>query len=237
MNAFVEELVLLSGEPVMFGNIYVKHPTLREIVDYGEDNYYQSIGLFTQKPFDLKGQLYLDKKTMYTDVDEFDLFLSLYYHRSFGDKYKWLIGDYDFIIEMDDNNQKYLIDKRNGGKIDRLIYCQISQYLRDMNGIKQELSPGNLTAKIMLIKQEAASLKRSRKRKKKSMLSKYIKNIIWNKYSNYKYDDIWDLKIYQFIDGLSVISKNDNRDNTMIGIYTGNIDSKKFDFSKIELFS
>jgi len=236
----ISKLDLLMGGYIEINGIFVKHPTLQEVCDYGEDNYYNAIGLFANKPYDLRLMLYESGK-LYTDVDDYELFLGLFQSETYGDNWKWIIGDYNFQIDFNkDNNQFILHDYKRKIIIDKLVYYQISQLIRDINMMSNEkdYNPGDVKTQKFILEREFKKAKRKKNKKETSILKRYISTIVWSKFSSYTYDNIWKLSMYQFFDALDKISTNDHRENMMLGLYTGNIDTTKnpINMDKIDLF-
>ena len=92
----IEEIKLLRGDSYKINDkLTIKHPTIKEIVEYGEENYFRLINLFCLKPYDLIVQLY-DAGVDYADMTNYDLFLLLYIIDFYKEDIKWLIGDYEF---------------------------------------------------------------------------------------------------------------------------------------------
>ena len=119
--------------------------------------------------------------------------------------------------------------------IDLELYQKIQQILRKSNYIPEpeKYDPANEKAKEFIKK-----LKKNRRNAKKYIKSEFtladvISGVKWR--SGESYRNIFNLTMYQLYDGLSRLQVIDNYDNTMFGIYTGNIDSKKID-SKLSWF-
>jgi hypothetical protein len=244
----LDELSLLKGIPYKINDkLSIKHPTLNEIFEYGEENYFRAINLFCLKPYDLMVQL-SDMGVEYETINNYELFLMLYNIDYYKQDINWLLTtnvnqqQYNFQKYVNQqNNEIVLYDDVFDIKIDRLIYYEISTFLKQINDIseKNEFNPANKTAKKMILSEKKRELEKLQKSNKKfeSVLSKLISSIVWNENSKVNIQDVWNLHIYQVYNGLYKIQKRDNYKQTMQGIYAGTIDQSKIDLSKIDWVS
>lgn len=231
---YIDDLFLLSGEDYKINEkLKVRHPTIRDILYIGERKYWEYINLFCLKPYDLMVQLH-DLGIDYADVTDYDLFLLLY--REYKDALKWLIGYDEFEMKLNTvNNERVLYDSENDVLIDRLIYEQISSFIRAINLIsdKNEFNPGDETAKKMLIKQKRKELDRIKGKEQsfKSILGNQVSSVLLHK------SNVFDMPIYELNNMIFRLRKRDNYTNLMFGIYTGNIDTKDIDMEDIDWMS
>ncbi len=151
----------------------------------------------------------------------------------------------EFAVEYKNTKDKYnligsngmrlldlIIPKYNGIKIDRLLHYTINRYLRKVHGyeiddnVLRRKTGGTQTkrARIQLDRDD----KRAAKRKKfKSNLENYIITLVNCQEFKYDYDTVWDLHLNVFLASLRQIMKNKGTYFNHVGIFTGNIDSKK----------
>lgn len=91
-----DELKIYRGEDYHLSeDIVIHQPTLNEICDYGESNYYSMIYNITATPQSLKGQLW-KRGIDYTTITPYQLFWSLLYKTYSVDRTKIIFGDFDF---------------------------------------------------------------------------------------------------------------------------------------------
>ena len=70
----MDELQLFRGKDYIVNDkIAIHHPTINDICDYGEQNYYALVSRLTAVPSDYKVQLF-DMGVDYESISEFDLF-------------------------------------------------------------------------------------------------------------------------------------------------------------------
>jgi len=242
----LDQLKLLRGDNLYINQyITVKNPTLNEIIEYGEENYFNSIELFCLKPYDLMVQLY-DSGIDYRDIDNYEVFLMLFQSALFSNDennihikgLKWFIGDYNFsIYKNNQSNMNVLYDEKKNIIIDKLIYMRISHFIKQINNIpeKNEYNLANMSAIRLMVEDKRREYNRLKNKPKvfASLLENIISALIWDSNCSLKINDVWDLHISQIYNGLNRISCNKNYDQIMNAIYTGNIDQKTIDVNTI----
>jgi len=235
----INTLQLLRGESIQITpQIIMNHPTLQEIIDYGEENYNNAINLFCMKPYDLMVELD-DLGIDFRTLSDFDLFVQLLGTPIYKDAIKFWIGQCEFKAYTNtENGELVLFDEMLDLKIDRYIYGNMAEYVRQLHFIsdKREFNVENDIAVQFLIEEERGKRKRQSKKPKKefeSQLSNTISFFCWNNNSGYSLRNVWDLKVYQFYDGIQRLHKTDHYKNTMLGVYTGNVDGSKIDMESI----
>ena len=73
----IDSLRVFMGDPcVVNDKIIVHQPSIREIIDYGERDYFTMITALTNYPSDMKSILW-DAGIDYTKITDFELFVSL----------------------------------------------------------------------------------------------------------------------------------------------------------------
>ena len=244
----MDNLDLLLGKPLVLGNLTVRHPKISDVIELGESFVFSAINLFTLKPSDLMVELY-DSGIDYRNTKPYDVFILLCgetldrgddgeirWNRDsqVSKQIGWLIGIEDFMLSSDGENL-FLASPSTGAKIDIGVYTQIRKYFMDMNGRseKEEYNPGNETTMKFLIEQERKKRKREARRGHKSYLAPQISSLVWA--SGRTFEDVYNLYLYQFFDGLLRINKIKSYDNVCFGYYAGNIDSSSFNKVKESL--
>lgn len=231
---------LQFGANLSIGNITVRHPYVRDIKEYGEENYLNAISLFVMKPSDMMVQLY-DMGIDYTQTTPYEIFIMLCGEMISADekgvdsevrkRLEWLTGIPDFFLCLKGENDICLHSESANATIDLAVYLEIRRFIMRINfrSEKERFNPGNETTKKALIEEERRRQKReARKRNKPSFLSDHISSLVWGNNSGYKYNDVLDMPIFQFYDGLYRLNKIKNYDFNMMGFFTGNISEKSF---------
>lgn len=244
----MDNLDLLLGKPLVLGNLTVRHPKISDVIELGESFVFSAINIFTLKPSDLMVELY-DSGIDYRNTKPYDVFILLCgetldrgddgeirWNRDsqVSKQLGWLTGIEDFMLSSDGENL-FLASPSTGAKIDIGVYTQIRKYFMDMNGRseKEEYNPGNETTMKFLIEQERKKRKREARRGHKSYLAPQISSLVWA--SGRTFEDVYNLYLYQFFDGILRINKIKSYDNVCFGYYAGNIDSSSFNKVKESL--
>ena len=244
----MDNLDLLLGKPLVLGNLTVRHPKISDVIELGESFVFSAINIFTLKPSDLMVELY-DSGIDYRNTKPYDVFILLCgetldrgddgeirWNRDsqVSKQLGWLTGIEDFMLSSDGENL-FLTSPSTGAKIDIGVYTHIRKYFMDMNNRseKETYNPGNDTTMKFLIEQERKKRKREEKRGHKSYLAPQISSLVWA--SGRSFEDVYNLYLYQFFDGLLRINKIKSYDNVCFGYYAGNIETSSFNKVKESL--
>lgn len=209
-------------------HITVRQPTLREICDYGEIEYYQLIHPFVASPFDMIAQL--DKIGIdFTQISSYQLFCLLVTSIQ-QPKSAILFGDTDFSKYRVVYDQHGNIELRyRDSIISESVYKVISDYLRKMNNLAtpKYTSVGNEYTKQKMIEYAYRDLKYASRKKVKSQLQSLISALV--NHPNFKYgiNEVWDMKICAFYDSVKRINIIETARNLCAGLYSGSIDLSK----------
>jgi len=134
-NNFINEWKLINGKDIEINNnIIIKHPSIKDVLDMGEENYNKAIHIFVATPYDYMVELY-DMGKLYPEVTNWELFVNLLSINVYENSYKKIIGNYDFIPYKKENGETVLYNKEKNFIIDELLYQKISIYLKIINDI------------------------------------------------------------------------------------------------------
>lgn len=227
-----DALRILKGDDFMLdGVIKIHHPTLSEISDMGEKEYYGLISSICATPSDYKSVLLDNFNIDYEEVGEFEFFLMMWGGISSSDL-NIILPDIDtssyVICQHKDTNEIGLYSDKDDVFINDKLYNELVEYIRKLHGITKRVDKaGNETTKNYLIKKARRELNNAKNKKYESTLAPLISSMVNSKEFKYNYDNVWDLNIYQFMDSVKRIQKIKSVDSLMFGIYTGNVDQKK----------
>ena len=121
-----DELKIYRGEDfVVSKHIHIHQPTLNEICDYGERDYYSMIYNLTATPQYLKVQLW-DIAIDYTEITPYELFYQILYKIFPQEKTSIIFGDLDFtkfqVMQQKDDESIFLYQEVPVGDIYNLEY-------------------------------------------------------------------------------------------------------------------
>lgn len=240
-----DELKIYRGEDfVVSKHIRVHQPSLSEICDYGEQEYYSMIYHLTATPQTMKVQLWdMQPRIDYTQIRPYELFYTILYKLFPQDKTSIIFGDLDFtkfqIMQRTDTGDILLCQFIDGEQIiiDEFTYNLIMDYLRQAHGLyKDEKIPANNTTKMILIEDAREEFERSKKKEYHSQLVNLVSSMINSEGFKYNHSQVWDMKINAFMDSVKRISKIKNAELLLqsgysgFGIHLKDIDQKQLDW-------
>lgn len=209
-------------------DVQVVIPTVGEIID-DEDAYYGLVSLLTAMPIDMMVPL-SDAGVDFTKINDYELFLMLFSGIKTQDTHL-VFGDLDlskFELATNSNNDTVVLwNQKTNVVIDRAIHGQIANTLRKIHHLEKNLrKPGNDEAKEYMIQRARDKQRRNRNRKTESQLESLIVAMVNSEQYKYDFEGTRELSIYQFNESVRQIINKVDYQNRMIGVYTGNIDSK-----------
>ena len=240
-----DELRIYRGNDfVISEHIIIHHPTLDEICDYGEQDYYSMVYQLTSTPQNMKSKLW-DKGIDYTKISPWGLFYNIIFRMFSRKETSIIFGDLDF--------QNFQVTKRDDGSvilyqtvnvsngideivIDESIYNTIMDYLRKIHGIeKDERMPGNESTKMVLIEDEREELELNKHKKYHSQLKNLISAMVNSEGFKYNHSQVWGMKINAFMDSVKRILKTENAKLLLQSGYSGfGINLKEIDQKQID---
>lgn len=208
----------------------IRIPTVGEILE-NEFNYYSIVSTLTATPFQYMVQLD-DMGIDYTKLTDYDLFKILFpiYAKTdltilFGDLDT---SDFDVSIDRKDKNKEIIYSPKNDITINELIYNDLTDAIRKINSFEKIKSkPGNESARKYLLEKERKKQKRNANKEKTPYLEKLVIALVNTKEFAYDYDTCMELSIYKFNQSLKQIQHKIAFDNTMVGVYSGTVDTSK----------
>lgn len=228
VNVINDELKVYRGSDfVVSKHIVVHQPSLNEICDYGEEEYYRMVCQMTATPQSMKVMLW-DSNIDYTTITPFELFYRFIHNIYPQDKTSILFGELDFtkFQEMKRVDDDSIVLCQYIGEdevvIDEFTYNVIMDYLRQVHIIqKDEKIPANETTKMILIEDDREEMERNKNKKYRSRLKNLISAMVNSEGFKYNHSQVWDMKINAFMDSVKRISKIKNADLLLQSGYSG----------------
>lgn len=216
--------------------ITIRQPSVREIIEYGDNKYYSMVHTLCSVGADLKWQLD-DMGIDYTKIEDFELFYSILAMRFSVKETRILFGDkIDFskmlVMYNKELDEHVMIQKFEDGsfvQIDRYVYSCIMNILRKIHKMKRnDEIPANETTRKILIEDARDEYEMNKSKKTKSYLLPLLSTVVSTNGGNRKY--VLDLNIYAFMDCVARFGKIKNADLLLSSGYSGfGIDLKKID--------
>lgn len=236
-DILTNELLLFQGKPWQITeDISVKNPTLREISDFGEDNYWSLITHLCATSFDYRLPLQEDGID-YLDIDDWHMFLYTYLTFDPEDT-KVLIPDLNISsllpAEKTETKEIVLLDSSGKEIINQEIYAKIVTFIRDCHGLERNFKvPGNAAARAVYMQDAMDARMNAGRKAPSSVLSPLVSSLCNREGFKYNFETVWDLSIYAFMDATRRISKIDAANHFANGIYSGNLDLSKMNKTQL----
>lgn len=236
INMDVDDLKLYIGDDyVINDNIRVLQPTIKQIAEFGEKEFFSVVHTVTAIPSDMKSQLW-DMGLDWMEVDDFELFVMLSQTLT-PNRTSLLFGDLDFSKLKPYNHphiegEIILANKEAGILIDKMIYFRIVSYLRKAFNItpKVEKAANKMTKKI-LIEEDRKRIEFNKDKPFKSFLLPLISSVKVKQ--GYTKDYVLNMGYVEFMNDVARLQVIHNADHLLSGVYAGTIDMKKI--NKAEL--
>ena len=223
----------LGMDYIINENIRVRHPTMGEICEFGEQEYYGMATGLTCNPSAYKVALW-DMGIDYTTLNDFDFFIMM--SQSLPKEMTApLLSDLDLsqlILGKNEETDEIVLCANINGEpkiiIDKAIYHLLTDYLRKIHGFEKKVEiPADEYTKKYLIERERKRIARQKKTPFKSMLRPLISSMVNQPGFKYNYQTVWDLPITVFNDSVNRIQKFLHYAQTMAGVYAGTVDLKQ----------
>ena len=236
INLDADELQLYIGDDYVINDkIRVLQPTIRQIAEFGEKEFFSVVHTVTAIPSDMKSQLF-DVGIDWMEIQDFDLFCMLSQTLT-PDKTKLLFGDLDFTKLKPYNHphiegEIILADKETGVLIDKLIYVRIVSYLCKAFNITPKVEKAaNKITKQILIEEDRKKIELNKNKPFKSFLLPLISAVKVRQ--GYTKDYVLNMGYFEFMDDVARLQIIHNADHLLSGVYASTIDMKKL--NKAEL--
>lgn len=232
----VDELKLYLGDNIRIASgITLKQPTIGEIANYNEEEYFRIAQTLCATPSSMKVSLD-DMGLDYMQVEDFQLFIMLCGSLT-PDKTKPLLGDLDLTRfkpysigeseevvmangEIDENGNPIIINS--------IIYEVLVTYIRKMHNFKKQVDKaGNAITRKILIDEDRKNAERNKGKPYKSFLVPLISSLQGRQ--GYTKEYICNMGLYEFMNQINRVQIIVQADAALGGMYSGFVDTKKMD--------
>ena len=227
---YIDELKLYVGRDFE-ENKYIKiHvPRVGEIIDYGEQEYYQMIYSLTAIPSDVKSML-SDMNIDYEEISDFELFYMLTRNLD-SEKTKILFYDLNLSnmhLYKDENGKLVMYDKEKDIRLDELSYLRLVKCLRKLHSITPKIEKAaNKTTKKILIQLDRERIQKQKDKDYESTLKPLISAMMRYPGFKYKTSELIDCTIYEFMDTVIGAQIYVSSTTLLQGSYSGMCDTSK----------
>lgn len=232
----VDELKLYFGDDIKIADgVIIKSPTIGDIVDYGEREYFSMAQTLTATPSSMKVALD-DMKLDWEKVTDFQLFAML--SQSLPQSAtKLLLGDLDLttlkLYSINDNDNVVLSNEDHSIIINEVIYDTLMTNIRKMHGFSKQVDKAaNARTHRVLIDLARQDAKRAQEKPQKSFLLPLISSLQGRQ--SYTKDYIRNMGIFEFMNQINRVQIIVQADAALGGMYGGFVDTKKMDKSILD---
>ena len=238
-----DTLQMFCGEPYTIdledtpGKIVVYSPTIGDIINVGEQKFYQTLNVFVCNTTQYRAMLW-DLHIDWNIFPDFYLFIMLL-GQADKDVTKLLFGDLQFdkfkqtYKRKDEESPEELIlwDDEDEIEINADVYNHFSQYLRAMFALNiEEKITEDDTLKSWYITKDKRAIENAEKKKDKektSNLQVVISSLINHPGFKYKLSELKEVGVAEFYDSVKRLQVYEQSTALMKGMYSGFIDGSK----------
>lgn len=218
------------------GEIHITQPTIGQILDFGERNFYSMLNVFIANPTSYRLQLW-DMGIDWNKISDYELFC-MFVQGLKQESTKPLFGDLDFKLfelynkQIGEETTITLYSQDQNIEISEETYRCIAEYLRLMFNIypKVEKAKGKAT-KEAIIEEDRMNLELELKRNKgyRSTLLPLVSSCVNHPGFKYKLNEVRDMGIVQFMDSVQRLQIYESTIALNSGMYSGMCDLSKVD--------
>lgn len=237
----INDLKIYFGDDYVINNaITIKHPTIGDIVDLNEQDYFSTVYTLAAIPSDMKSQLW-DLGICWEDISDFELFAML--SRSLTvDRTKVFFGDLDFtrfeLMKNSINDELVMVQQVDPTEdnpdglivIDTYIYLRIVTFIRKLHNIKPVVEKaGSKIVRQILIEEDRRKIAKVKGEEYRSQLLPMVSSLINCSEFKYGLKEVRQMPIYAFMDSIARIQIIKSSTALLQGCYGGMIDTSKID--------
>lgn len=232
----VDELSLYFGDPYVVNQyITITLPTIGELVQFGEKEYFGVVQTLTTIPSEAKSQLW-DMGIDWNKITDYQMFTMLAPTLP-QSQTSILFGDLDFqALRLYDNPQSggvYLKDPESGVIIDELAYGKIQAFLCKAHNLTKKVqhAANEMTRKV-LIEEDRRNRAYAAKKGYKSFLRPIISAVKCR--MGYDLNYIKNMGLVELMDDVARLQIIVQTDALLHGSYSGMIDTSKIKKSEFD---
>ena len=233
--ALTDEAKILRGKDIVLNDVItITQPTVGDIVDFGEQEFFANLYSFCAIPSDMKSVLD-DAGLDFMKVTDWQLFLMLTRDMNFTAT-SLIIPTVDFskyeLMQVGDTEEIVLSDGKD--VITEQMYAEFIPYVRAQVGytLKREKA-ANKATKLVLIEEDRAKRQASAASNKKyeSLINSMVISLVNTEEFSYKYSEVYDATFYQLLKSFAQIQKKKAACALYQGSMSGFVDTSKINKS------
>lgn len=235
----IDEALILGDDYEICEGVYVRQPTISEIIRYDEPSYYRMVGLLTCISSDCKAALD-DIGLDWCQVSDFEMFILATRTLTVEDTEILLGPDVDLSkmhMYVDESNKpKCLMSDDGKIQIDEGARHRLNEFLCKMHQIiKKPEFPGNDFAREMLLEESREKMQKAQDETEELILPTLISFISNVNGSKYDYETCKELKYSMFMDSVARLQIIGNATALRNAAYSGWVDASKIDKEEMNM--
>lgn len=232
--------ILFSNNYRITDNISVRHSTVGDIINLGEEKYFGILSTLTSIPSDAKSVLD-DMGIDWVEISDLEFFALTTGGLSESESGIFLpnIDLRKFKLYKRPDGDIVYADKDNSIIIDKRAHMMILETLCTIHKIKKKPEkPGSKLARQWLIEEDREKRMLAARKKEKngfeSTLIPLISSAVNSEGFKYNYQTVLDLPYGQFMDAIARLQIIKSADALLGGCYSGNVDMKKLNKKNLD---
>ena len=233
-----DRLKMYFGDPYLLecerGHIEILQPSIGDILDFGEKEFYATLNVFVSNPTSYRLQLW-DMGIDWNKISDYELFCMLIKGVN-AEATKLLFSEVDFQSfelynkTVGEDTVLTLYSAEQNIEITEDKYMQMAEYLRLMFNIypKTEKAKGK-TTKEWIIEEDRMNLLKNNNKSSKSVLLPLISSCVNHPGFKYKLNELREVGIVQFMDSVQRLQIYESTVALNSRMYSGMCDLSKID--------
>ena len=234
------KLKMYFGEDYKVKGIKISMPTIGDILEIGEERFYQALSPFLYNSTSIRVMLWEYFEQDWNKVKDIEVFALMSQTIQDKEPQRIIFKDINFDdFQLIQVNRKYTDDEEDNLELalyspsqDILLYeedyMEIAEYIREMMNVhpKREKIKGKSAITWTIQEDKMNAQFEKDKNKSSSTLLPLISTCINHPGFKYKLQELKEVGIYQFMDSVKRIQKYESATAAMKGIYSGMVSAK-----------
>ena len=235
-----DKLKMYFGEDYKVKGIKISMPTIGDILEIGEERFYQALSPFLYNSTSIRVMLWEYFEQDWNKVKDIEVFALMSQTIQDKEPQRIIFKDINFDdFQLIQVNRKYTDDEEDNLELalyspsqDILLYeedyMEIAEYIREMMNVhpKREKVKGKSAITWTIQEDKMNAQFEKDKYKSSSTLLPLISTCINHPGFKYKLQELKEVGIYQFMDSVKRIQKYESATAAMKGIYSGMVSAK-----------
>lgn len=235
----IDPIKLYFGDDLRLTDAITLHqPTLGDVIEIGEEQYFAVVQMLTAIPSDMKAPLW-DVGIDWNDFSDLEMFAVMTSQLT-PDATHIFFGDLDLSqlkLYKRQDDELLLMDDARGIVIDKYSHKRMLDFLCGIHNIRKKVErAGNKYTKGILIEEDRKRIATQKDKAFQSQLVPIISTMVNDAGFKYSLETIRGMKYYAFMDSVMRLQASNSINHLTAAYYSGNIDTSKFDVKKLDLF-